>query len=143
MSDDPLANVNEWNKQIIEEFRANGGRVGGQFEGAAMVLVHHVGRKSGTERVNPMVYQAVGDDFAVFASKAGADDNPDWYHNLMARPDITIEVGTDTIPVRARDLAGDERASVWETQKQRAPGFADYEAKTSRTIPVVLLERRT
>lgn len=142
VSDDPMANVNDWNKKIIAEFRANEGRVGGQFEGAPMVLVHHFGRKSGTERVNPMVYQAVGDDFAVFGSKAGADDHPDWYRNLLAQPDVRIEVGTDTIPVRARDLTGEERGSIWEAQKQQNPGFADYEAKTSRTIPVVLLERR-
>lgn len=137
-----MANVNDWNRQIIEEFRANEGRVGGQFEGAPMVLVHHTGRRSGSERVNPMVYQAVDDDFAVFASKAGADTHPDWYRNLLAHPETTIEVGTETIPVRARDLDGEERARIWEAQKQLMPGFADYEAKTSRTIPVVLLERR-
>ena len=138
-----MSELNDWNRQIIEEFRANDGRVGGQFEGAPMILVHHFGRKSGTERVNPMVYQAVGDAFAVFGSRAGDDVHPDWYRNLVAHPDVTVEVGADTIPVRARDLDGDERASIWETQKQQAPGFADYEAKTSRTIPVVLLERRT
>ena len=137
-----MANVNDWNKKIIAEFRENGGRVGGQFEGAPMILVHHLGRKSGTERVNPMVYQAVGDDFAVFGSKAGADTHPDWYRNLVAHPDTTVEVGTETIAVHARDLAGDERARIWETQKEQNPGFAEYEAKTDRTIPVVLLERR-
>jgi deazaflavin-dependent oxidoreductase (nitroreductase family) len=137
-----VADVNDWNQQIIDEFRANGGRVGGNFEGAPMVLVHHTGAKSGTERVNPMMYQQVGDAYAVFASAAGADKNPDWYHNLRAHPDTTIEVGTETIPVRARDLPREERDPIWEIQKQRYPGFADYEAKTSRVIPVVLLEPR-
>ena len=137
-----MADVNDWNQQIIDEFRANGGRVGGNFEGAPMVLVHHTGAKSGTERVNPMMYQQVGDAYAVFASAAGADKNPDWYHNLRAHPDTTIEVGTETIPVRARDLPREERDPIWEIQKQRYPGFADYEAKTSRVIPVVLLEPR-
>jgi deazaflavin-dependent oxidoreductase (nitroreductase family) len=89
-----------------------------------------------------MMYQQVGDAYAVFASAAGADKNPDWYHNLRAHPDTTIEVGTETIPVRARDLPREERDPIWEIQKQRYPGFADYEAKTSRVIPVVLLEPR-
>jgi deazaflavin-dependent oxidoreductase (nitroreductase family) len=137
-----MADIHDWNRKIIDEFRANGGRVGGQFEGAPLLLLHHVGRKSGTERVTPMMYQAVGADFAVFASKAGADDNPDWYHNLLAHPDVSVEVGTDTIAVRARDLPADEREPIWEKQKHDYPGFADYESKTSRTIPVVLLERR-
>lgn len=136
------ATVNDWNQQIIDEFRANDGRVGGQFEGAPMVLVHHRGARSGTERVNPMMYQAVGDDLAVFASAAGADKNPDWYHNLLAHPDTTVELGTDTVPVHVRELPREERDPVWETQKERYPGFADYEAKTDRVIPVLLLERR-
>jgi len=88
------------------------------------------------------MYQGVGDDWAVFASKAGAPDNPDWYHNLKANPEATIEVGTDTIEVKARVLEPEERAPIWEEQKARYPGFADYEAKTARVIPVVLLERR-
>ncbi|WP_018330477.1 nitroreductase family deazaflavin-dependent oxidoreductase [Actinomycetospora chiangmaiensis] len=138
--------MSDWNQQVIEEFRSHGGRVGGQFEGAPLLLLHHVGRRSGADRLSPMMYQQVGDGYAVFASKAGAPDNPDWYHNLLAHPDVSIEVGDgetiDTVPVRARDLPADEREPVWETQKQRYPGFADYEAKTSRTIPVVLLERR-
>lgn len=135
--------MSDWNQQIIDEFRANDGRVGGPFEGAPMVLVHHTGRRSGTERVNPMMYQAVGEAWAVFASAAGADKNPDWYHNLLAHPDVTIEVGTETVPVHARELNPAERAPVWETQKERYPGFAGYEAKTDRVIPVLLLERRS
>jgi deazaflavin-dependent oxidoreductase (nitroreductase family) len=138
--------MSDWNQQIIEEFRSHGGRVGGQFEGAPLLLLHHVGRRTGTDRLSPMMYQQVGDAYAVFASKAGAPDNPDWYHNLLAQPDVSIEIGDgeriETVPVRARDLPADEREPVWETQKERYPGFADYEAKTDRTIPVLLLERR-
>lgn len=142
MTEDPIARANEWNKQIIAEFRENGGRVGGQFEGTPLLLLHHLGRKSGAERVNPIAYQAVGAGYAVFASKGGADDHPDWYLNLLAHPDTEVEVGTETVPVRARELPTDERKPIWETQKRFNPGFADYETKTSRTIPVVLLERR-
>lgn len=138
--------MSDWNQQVIEEFRSHGGHVGGQFEGAPLLLLHHVGRRSGTDRLSPMMYQQVGDSWAVFASKAGAPDNPDWYHNLLANPDAEIEVGDGqeiaTVPVRARDLPAAERDPVWETQKERYPGFADYESRTSRTIPVVLLERR-
>ena len=134
--------MSDWNQQIIDEFRADDGRVGGDFEGAPLLLLHHLGRRSGTERVSPMMYQAVGDDLAVFASKAGADTHPDWYRNLLAHPDAEVEVGTETVAVRARDLPEDERAPIWEKQKQDYRGFAGYEAKTSRTIPVVLLERR-
>ncbi len=129
----------DWNAQIIEEFRANGGHCGGNFEGAPMLILHSTGAKSGQERVAPMMYQAVGDAYAIFASKAGAPDNPDWYHNLRANPDASIEVGADTLAVRAEVLAGEERSTIWETQKERYPGFAGYEEKTDREIPVVLL----
>jgi deazaflavin-dependent oxidoreductase (nitroreductase family) len=134
--------MSDWNDKIIAEFRENGGRVGGNFKGAPLLLLHSTGAKSGQERVNPMMYQAVGDGFAVFASKAGADTNPDWFHNLKAHPEATVEVGTETVAVLARVLDDAERAPVWETQKQRYPGFADYETKTSRVIPVVMLDRR-
>jgi deazaflavin-dependent oxidoreductase (nitroreductase family) len=134
--------MSDWNDKVIAEFRANQGRVGGQFEGAPLLLLHSTGAKSGQERVNPMMYQAVGDGFAVFASKAGADTNPDWYHNLRAHPEARIEVGTETIDVTARVLDPEERAPIWEEQKARYPGFADYERKTDRVIPVVMLERR-
>ena len=137
-----MSDTRSWNDQIIDEFRANEGRVGGPFEGAPLLLLHHIGAKSGTERVTPMMYQAVGDDLAVFASYAGEDVHPAWYHNLLANPDVTAEVGTDTVALRARDLPPDERAPIWEKQKADYPGFAGYEQKTSRTIPVVLLERR-
>jgi len=137
-----MSDTRSWNDQIIDEFRANEGRVAGPFEGAPLLLLHHIGAKSGTERVTPMMYQAVGDDLAVFASYAGEDVHPAWYHNLLANPDVTAEVGTDTVALRARDLPADERAPIWEKQKADYPGFAGYEQKTSRTIPVVLLERR-
>lgn len=137
------ADRDDFNTKIINEFRANAGKVGAPFEGVPLILVHHRGAKTGTERVNPLAYQAVGDGYAIFASKGGGPHNPDWYHNLLANPETVVEVGTDTIPVRARELAGDERAPIWEKQKQLVPGFADYETKTEgiREIPVVLLER--
>jgi deazaflavin-dependent oxidoreductase (nitroreductase family) len=137
-----MADIHDWNAQIIAEFRANDGKVGGRFEGASLLLLHSTGAKSGAERINPLVYQAVGASFAVFASKAGADTNPDWYHNVVTNTDCSVEVGADAVDVRARVLEGDEREQVWSTQKVRAPGFAEYEQKTSRVIPVVLLERR-
>jgi len=138
-----MADVTDWNRTIIEEFRANGGKVGGQFEGAPLLLLHTTGAKSGAERVTPVMYQAVDDSFAVFASKAGAPTNPDWYHNLLAHPEVTVEVGTDTEPVRARVADGEERERIWQQQKESFPGFADYERKTERIIPVVILERRS
>jgi deazaflavin-dependent oxidoreductase (nitroreductase family) len=136
-----MADVDDFNTAIIEEFRANGGKLGGNFAGAPMLLLHHTGAKTGTERVNPMMYRDVGDDIAVFASKAGAPTNPDWYHNLLAHPRVTVEIGTDTVPVVARVAVGDERATIWEAQKKEYPGFAEYEAATTRQIPVVILER--
>ncbi|MEZ5237439.1 MAG: nitroreductase family deazaflavin-dependent oxidoreductase [Microthrixaceae bacterium] len=135
-----MSDVSDWNARIIEEFRANQGRVGGQFEGAPLLLLHSTGAKSGKERVNPMMYQDLGGSYAVFASKAGAPTNPDWYHNLVANPEASIEVGTDTIEVRARVAEGAERDTIWEAQKQHYPAFAEYEAGTSRKIPVVVLE---
>lgn len=136
-----MPEVNDWNTQIIEEFRANGGKVGGQFAGAPLLLLHHTGARTGQERVNPLMYQAVGEDFAVFASKAGAPTNPDWYHNLLANPRARIEVGTETIETKARVAVGEERERIWDKQKQDYPGFADYERSTDRQIPVVVLER--
>lgn len=136
-----MSEYDDWNAKIIEEFRTNGGKVGGQFEGAPLLLLHSTGAKSGTERVTPVMYQAVGDDFAIFASKAGAPTNPDWYHNLRADPRATVEVGTETFAVTARVAEGDERERIWSKQKADYPGFAEYEEKTSRQIPVVVLSR--
>ncbi len=134
--------MTDFNSQIIDEFRSKGGKVGGPFEGAPMLLLHTIGARSGVERVNPVVYQADGDRLVVFASKAGAPTNPGWYHNLLAHPDITVEVGSETVPVHARVAEGDEHDRLWTRQKELMPGFAEYEAKTSRRIPVVVLERR-
>ncbi len=133
--------MNDFNTTIIEEFRANEGKLGGPFEGAPMLLLHSTGAKSGKERINPMMYRVVGDDMAVFASKGGAPTNPDWYHNLGAHPEATIEIGTETVPVVARVAQGDERTEIWEAHKKANPGFADYEKNTTRQIPVVILKR--
>ena len=130
-----------WNTAIIEEFRANSGKVGGPLQGAPLLLLHSKGAKSGKVRVNPLMYQADGDRLAVFASKGGSPTNPDWYHNLLANPRSTVEVGTETFDVIARVATGDERERIWTTQKQRYKGFADYERKTKREIPVIILER--
>lgn len=132
---------NDWNRQIIEEFRANGGKVGGRFEGAPMILVHHVGARTGTERVNPLVYFADGDRILIVASKGGAPTNPDWYHNLKAKPRTEVEVGTERFPVEVAEVNGDERAAVWERIVAAMPGFGDYQRNTDRTIPVLALTR--
>lgn len=137
MSDD----MNDWNRQIIAEFRENDGKVGGPFEGAPMVLVTHTGAKTGTERTTPLMALVDGDDLVIFASKAGAPDNPDWYHNLVANPETTVEYGTDTFPVRARVAEGSERDDLWTRQKTAYPQFQGYEDSTDRVIPVVVLER--
>ncbi len=134
--------MSDWNANIIEEFRTNEGRVGGMFEGAPLLLLHHIGAKTGIQRVNPLTYQPVGDSFAIFASKAGAPRHPEWLHNLRANPETSIEVGTATIDVTARLAEGDEREEIWNRQKQERPQFAEYEAKTDRQIPVIILERR-
>ncbi len=133
----------EWNRRIIEEFRANDGKVDGPFAGVPVLLLHHTGARTGTERVNPLAYQAVGRDFAIFASKGGSPTNPDWYHNLRANPKTRIEVGNETVDVEARVAGGDERERIWAEQKERVPAFAGYEDKTkgTREIPVVVLER--
>lgn len=134
-------NVNDWNAAIIEEFRANNGQVGGMFEGRTLLLLHHTGARTGTRRVTPLAYQDLADGYAVFASKAGADTNPDWYHNVVANPATEVEVGTGTIRVRARVASGAERDRIWTRQKQDYPQFEEYESKTSRVIPVIVLER--
>jgi deazaflavin-dependent oxidoreductase (nitroreductase family) len=132
--------VTDWNQQIIDEFRANEGRVGGMFEGAPMILIHHVGAKTGTERVSPLVYFAEDDGrMVIVASKGGAPDNPAWYHNLKANPKIDVEVGARTFPVLVEEIAGEERDQVWQRVITERSGFADYQQKTSRTIPVLRL----
>jgi deazaflavin-dependent oxidoreductase (nitroreductase family) len=135
--------VHDFNTSIIEEFRANGGVVGGMFEGRSMLLLHTTGRTSSAARTSPLVYRPNGDDsWVIFASYGGAPKDPAWFGNLVAQPDVDIEVGTDTVPVRARVASGDEREALWSAQKADIPTFADYEAKTDREIPVVVLERR-
>jgi deazaflavin-dependent oxidoreductase (nitroreductase family) len=137
-----VSDINDWNKKIIEEFRANGGKVGGPFEGAPMILVHHTGARTGTERVTPLVTFPEDDGrYVIVASKAGAPTNPDWYHNLKAHPRTSVEVGTETFPVEVVELEGDERESVWTRVKEASPGFAEYEKKTTRTIPLLRLVR--
>lgn len=136
-----MSEPGNWNVQVIEEFRANEGRVGGAFEGAPLLLLHTIGAKSGLERVNPMMYQDLGGGrIAVFASKAGADTDPDWYRNLTVNRDVTAEIGSQTRGFRARTADADEREAIWSKQKSDFPGFADYESKTTREIPVVILD---
>ena len=131
------------NENVIEEFRTNGGTLTGAMEGWPMVLVHHTGSHTGSEYVNPLVYQQLdGGTIAVFASKGGAPAHPHWYHNLVAHPDTTIEIGTETRTVRARVAEGDERERIWAEQKRLMPQFAKYEQTANREIPVVVLEPR-
>lgn len=133
----------DFNAQIIDEFRSNEGIVGGMFEGADLLLLHHVGAKSGQERVNPLVYRRDGDRYVVFASKAGAPTHPAWYHNLMAHPEAEVEVGTETIGVLASDAQGEERDRIFAENAERYPNFAEYaESAGERVIPVVLLSPR-
>jgi len=129
----------DFNAQIIEEFHANEGRVGGMFESVPLLLLHHTGAKSGTSRINPLVYQSDEGRYVVFASKGGAPTNPDWYHNLKAHPDAKIEIGTDTIEVAASEATGNERERLYRAQAERTPQFADYAKQTDRVIPVIVL----
>jgi len=129
----------DFNAQIIDEFRANAGRVGGRFEGMPLLLLHHVGARSGADRVNPLVYQSDGGRYVIFASKAGAPTNPDWYYNLKAHPNVQIEVGSDTIDVIASEVTGEERDRLYRTQAERVPQFVEYEQGTDRVIPVIVL----
>ncbi len=134
--------MSDWNNGVIAEFRANEGRVGGYFAGAPMILLHHVGAKSGAVRVTPLVYFPQDDgSMLVVASKGGAPTNPDWYHNLKANPRFEVEVGTDTFTVDAEELDPDERAKSWPTIVAERPGFGDYETKTTRVMPVLRLRR--
>ncbi len=134
--------MTDWNAQIIEEFRANDGKVTGPFEGGTLLILHSTGAKSGKERINPLMYQKVDEGYAVFASKAGAPTNPDWYYNLKANPEAWIEVGTDRVDVTAHEVVGDARDEIFDRQKQAWPGFAEYEQRAGRTIPVMILEPR-
>jgi deazaflavin-dependent oxidoreductase (nitroreductase family) len=136
------ASMEDFNAQIIEEFRANDGRVGGMFKGMPLLLLHNTGAKSGADRINPVAYLKDGDRYVVFASKGGAPTNPGWFHNLVAHPEVTIEVGTETVDVVASQAEGEERDRLFDAQKQRVPQFGEYEQNTTRKIPVVLLTPR-
>jgi deazaflavin-dependent oxidoreductase (nitroreductase family) len=136
-----VADGDDFNGKVIEEFRANSGKVGGPFEGAPLLLLHHNGAKTGTERVNPLVYQQVGSSYAIFASAAGQPRDPQWFRNLVAHPEVTIEVGTSSVKARARVAEGDERTAIWTTQKERMANFAEYEKTAApREIPVIVLD---
>jgi deazaflavin-dependent oxidoreductase (nitroreductase family) len=132
----------DFNSQVIEEFRANGGKAGGIFEGMPLVLVHNVGAKSGRQFVTPLVYLADGDRYVIFASKGGAPVNPGWYHNLKAEPNVSIEVGTDTLDAVAEEATGEERDRLYGIQEAQQPQFAEYATKTERKIPVIVLTPR-
>lgn len=138
-----MTNRNDFNQSIIAEFRANRGVVGGPFAGAPMLLLTTTGAKSGNRRTTPLVYLPDGDRFVIIASKGGAPRHPDWYHNLVAHPDTTVEVGTETIPVTAVVVTGEERDRLYARQSALRPAFAEYETRTTRKIPVVALHRRT
>jgi deazaflavin-dependent oxidoreductase (nitroreductase family) len=129
----------DFNTQVIEEFRANGGEAGGMFEGMPLVLVHNVGAKSGKEYVTPLVYLADGDDIVIFASKAGAPENPGWFHNLKAEPNVSIEVGDQKLDALATEATGDERDRLYSAQEAAQPQFSEYAEKTDRKIPVIVL----
>ena len=135
-----MAEFEDFNTKIIEEFRQNGGKVGGPFEGAPVLILHTTGAKSGQVRENPMMYKDLDGSYAVFASKGGAPTNPDWYHNLVAHPDVQAEIGTQTVALTARVAGPEERERIWVPWKTENPGFAEYESKTTRQIPVIILE---
>jgi len=136
-----MNNVNDWNTQIIEEFHANGGKVGGQFEGANLLLLHTLGAKSNQPRINPLAYVKDGDNLVIIASKAGAPTNPDWYYNILAHPDVTLEVDTESFKAHATVPERPERDRIFDNVVKQAPGFGEYQKNTSRIIPVVVLER--
>jgi deazaflavin-dependent oxidoreductase (nitroreductase family) len=136
--------ANAWNTSIITEFRANAGKVGGNFAGAPMIVVHTTGAKSGLERENPLTYladDANPDRVYIFASKGGAPTSPDWYRNLKANPQVKAEIGTETFDAVAEEITGAQRDEIYAEQVRRYPGFGEYEAKTTRVIPVVALTR--
>jgi deazaflavin-dependent oxidoreductase (nitroreductase family) len=138
-----MAGVQDWNAKVIEQFRASGGKPGGSFAGAPVLLLHTTGAKTGLERVNPMMYLELDARTFVFASKGGADHHPDWYHNLVAHPQVSVELGVETFTAKARPVQGEERDRIYAVQAQRYPGFAEYQAHTTRVIPVVELLRST
>lgn len=133
--------VSDWNTAIIEQFRAQGGKGVAQF-GDALLLLHHTGARTGTVRVTPLAHYDDGDRLVIMASKAGAPQHPDWFFNLRANPDATIEVGSETFEVRAAEIIGDDYEQTWARVTAAMPGFADYQTKTTRRIPLVALHRK-
>ena len=131
----------DWNKATIDEFRANAGKVGGHFAGRTLLLLHTIGAKSGQERINPVVYATDGDRLVITASKGGYPTHPDWYYNLLAHPLVTVEVGAETFQARAEVVPEPERSRLYQKMVDVMPGFADYERKTTRVIPVFTLTR--
>ncbi len=136
-----MSDPNDWNKAIIEEFRANAGKVGGRFAGRTLLLLHTLGAKSGQERINPVAYVPDGDRLVIIASKGGAPTNPAWYYNILAHPLVTVEVGTEKFQVRGTVAAEPERTRLYDQMVAVMPGFAEYQRKTKRVIPVIILER--
>ena len=133
--------MSDFNTQVIEEFRANGGKVGGMFEGAPMLLLTTTGAKSGQPRIAPLVYTTDGDRIVIIASKGGAPTNPDWYYNIAANPEITVEIGGETFPARAEIAAEPERTRLFDAQAALMPGFREYQNNTTRVIPVITINR--
>ena len=136
-----MSNQINWNQAIIDEFRANSGKVGGQFAGKTLLLLHTVGAKSGQERINPVACVTDGDRLVIFASKGGAPNNPDWYHNLLTHPLVEVEYGTEKFQARAASTSEPERSRLYNKMVEIMPGFAEYQQKTTRVIPVVTLTR--
>ncbi|MBE2223187.1 MAG: nitroreductase family deazaflavin-dependent oxidoreductase [Anaerolineae bacterium] len=136
-----MSDFNEWNKAIIKEFRENGGKVGGQFENSDLILLHTIGAKSGLERINPVAYFTDNGNYVVIASKAGAPDNPDWYYNIVAHPQFEVEVGTEQFQVQATIAEEPDRTELYAKMVAKSPGFGEYQQKTERVIPVVVLSR--
>ena len=136
-----MSNPNSFNDGVVAEFRANGGKVGGPFAGAPMMILTTTGAKSGQPRTMPLVYTTDGDRYVIIASKGGAPTSPDWFHNLVANPEVTVEVGTETFQARASVPEEPEHARLYDAQAALMPNFAEYQQKTTRKIPVVVLER--
>ncbi len=136
-----MADRNDWNRKMIEEFRVNGGKVGGMWEGRPLLLLTTTGAKSGQRHTTPAMYLPDGDRLLVFATKGGAPSHPDWYHNLVTHPEVTVEVGNETYEATANVLKGEERDRLYARQAELYPQFGDYQKRTTRKIPVIELER--
>ena len=133
--------ISEWNQAVVEEFRANGGEVGGRFTGRTLLLLHTIGRKDGQERINPLAYVRDGERYVIIASKGGADTHPDWYYNLVTHPIVTLELGNESFQARAVETEEPERSRIYQIMVTMMPAFAEYQQKTKRIIPVFVLDR--